>query len=144
LAITNYSLWIKVEYYMKYNLIASSIKFMDNFNHFKVLLKRRVCLIYNGGSQMKKAATYKDSIQVAVVFQIAVGVLGSLMLDGGATFQIWCFTMLASWGGVLLVKARRSANPTRTDPFLIKWGFVPLFIPTMLLSGMIWRCTGVL
>jgi hypothetical protein len=138
-------LWaVSIEYYMKYNLIASSTTFIYNFNYLKVFLKSRFCLIYNGGSQMKKAATYKDSIQVAVVFQIAVGVLGSLMLDGRATFQIWCFTMLASWGGVLLVKARRSANPTRTDPFLIKWGFVPLFIPTMLLSGMIWRWTGVL
>ena len=69
---------------------------------------------------MKTAAIYKDSIQVALIFQLVVGILTSLMLDGGVTFQLWCFTMIAFWGGVLLVRTRRPSNPTKTDLFMIK------------------------
>jgi len=67
-----------------------------------------------------------------------------LLLDGGQVFQLWAITMAAYWIGVIVIMARRPANPTRLDLFLIRWAFPFLFILAVPLTTLIWKARGLM
>jgi hypothetical protein len=69
---------------------------------------------------------------------------GANMLDGGLCLQLWAFSMAAYWGGCGLILIRRWKAPTKTDIFMIRWGFLILcLVVTPAFSGLIWRLRGV-
>ena len=66
---------------------------------------------------------YWKALPVALVFQVVFVLLAGMMLDGGQCAQ-WCAVSTAAWwGGLLMVVVRRPMAPTKTDLFLIRWGF---------------------
>ncbi len=90
------------------------------------------------------APQYQSAVIWAAVQQAVAGVLSAMMLDGGVFLEVWCFTILAFWVGVILIVLRRPLSPTRLDVLAIKYGFVPFFIVACWLSFGIWKFRGAL
>ncbi len=92
---------------------------------------------------MLQSNPYWKALQVSLAFQVAYGILGATAADGGALFQIWIFSMLAFWGIFLVILSRRRHSPTKTDLFLIRWGF-PILFPfvTGTVAHFVWRLKG--
>lgn len=87
---------------------------------------------------------YWQALLVSLVFQVFFGLLSGGMLDGGMLLQMWCFSMAAYWGGLVLMMCRRPRNPTKVDLFLTRWSFPVLFFFVVFpLSVLIWRLRGV-
>lgn len=57
-----------------------------------------------------------------------MGLLISRGIDAGVSFELWWRAVIAFWGTVILMILRRPHTPTKVDLFLVRWGFIPLFL----------------
>jgi hypothetical protein len=87
---------------------------------------------------------YRAAIIVSLPQQVATILLTVLMLDGGVLRQVCGMAFLAFWVGVGLIMLRGPLSPSRVDLFLIRFGFVPLFVAACFLARFIWQIRGVL
>jgi hypothetical protein len=82
------------------------------------------------------------AIQLSLVQQAVVAVLGSLILDGGNLLRACLYAIAAYWIGFALIWFRRGVAVTKTDVFLVRWGFLILCVASLFLTGFIWRLRG--
>jgi hypothetical protein len=71
---------------------------------------------------------YKSAIKLAVLQQVILLILSSLLLDFGQTFRVCAVAAIAHWIAIGMIVARRPLSPTGLDLGIIRWGFVPLGI----------------
>ena len=89
------------------------------------------------GADVKSKATYEGALQVATVFQVVIGILAAFTMDGGQLAWVWCSAMVGYWVGFAFVRVRRKSKPTKVDLFVLKWGFVPLFVLAFFLLALL-------
>src|SRR5258706_80697 len=87
--------------------------------------------------------SYRTPIFEAVALQLVLGLLSSLILDGGATARICGIALVAFWSGATLLIWRRPVSPTRSDLQLIRFGYLPLVVVAFFLVHGIWQLRGV-
>jgi hypothetical protein len=71
---------------------------------------------------------YKSAIKLAVLQQVILLILSSLLLDSGSMFRVCSVAAIAHWMAIVMIIARRPVSPTGFDLGIIRWGFVPLGI----------------
>lgn len=65
-----------------------------------------------------------DAVEKNLIVQGFLVFFASMVLDGGALFQLVAVPATAYWLTVLIVLLRRQQAPTRLDAFLLKAGFI--------------------
>ena len=82
--------------------------------------------------------SYKQPVIDALALQIVIGLMASLILDGGTARRICGIAIVAFWGGVAVLVLRRRHAPSKTDLTLIKFGyFLVVLITGFLLYGLL-------
>ena len=81
---------------------------------------------------------YRSPVMDALKVQIPLAILCFLMLDGGYLARLCGIAMTAHWLGILLAMFRRPFTPTNVDVVYIRWGFLGLFVPLLILQGALW------
>ena len=66
--------------------------------------------------------SYDRAIKSAVVWQLVLGVLAALLLDGGQTARTMVWFVAAFWFVFAMIAVRRPFMPTAADLAIIKWG----------------------
>ena len=84
----------------------------------------------------------RRAIVFALGYQIPLLLLSLMATDGGQIGQICSFAFVAFWGGAIITIWRRRLNPTKFDIFIIRSGYVPLCVITVLLTSKIWELRG--
>ena len=87
--------------------------------------------------------SYRKAIFEAVTFQVLLGFLSLLILDGGTTARICGIALIAFWGGSAVLIWRRPQAPSRIDIELIRFGYLPLIIIAYFAVHWIWHMRGV-
>jgi len=87
---------------------------------------------------------YDSPIFEAVALQLVLGFLALMILDGGGLAQICGIALVAFWGGTIVLIWRHPQTPSRFDIEVIRFGYLPLFFVSYLLSCWIWHLRGVL
>ena len=80
-------------------------------------------------------------IKSAVIQQVFILVLASMILDGGVVAEICLFAAVAFWGGVALIRFRRPV-PTKIDLVLIEGSYIVLCLLAFFLTQWIWHLRG--
>jgi hypothetical protein len=84
----------------------------------------------------------KGSCFVFPMVQVSVAsLLGITMLDMGQCSHVVGYAALGYLGGLLMMVPRKDAL-TAADEFLIRWGFVILFIIALLIAAIVWPMRG--
>lgn len=86
---------------------------------------------------------YRPAIFQALRWQVIVGLLSLMILDGGECAQICGAALLAFWGGVAVLIWRQPQTPTHTDITLIRFGYLPVVLIAGVLIQLIWHWRGV-
>ncbi len=86
---------------------------------------------------------YRSALKVALLLQIIIGLFAAGATDFGLAFDVWWRSMAAYWGCLVVMVLRRPNAPTKVDLWMIRYGFVPLFIPitpvlTSLIAIQVW------
>ena len=87
---------------------------------------------------------YDSPIFEAVAIQIILGLLGLLILDGGAIALVCGIALVAFWGGAAVLIWRHPQSPSRVDIEFIRFGYLPLVVMSYFLACWIWHLRGVL
>jgi hypothetical protein len=82
--------------------------------------------------------SYRSPVMDALKVQIFLAILCVLMLDGGYMAKLCGIALAAHWVGILLAMFRRPFTPTNADLRFIRWGFLGLFVPLLILQGALW------
>lgn len=85
---------------------------------------------------------YDTPIFEAVALQMFLGLVGFLILDGGATARIYGIGEAAFWGGVFVLVSRNPQSPTKIDLELIRFGSLPVTVAAFFLVQFIWHLGG--
>jgi hypothetical protein len=85
---------------------------------------------------------YSRSLGHGTVFVLLLIELSGLVLDGGLTAQITLMAVLGYLGGVTVLVVRRPQAPTATDLWLLRWGFVPLWLAVQVGTRYAWTWMG--
>lgn len=85
----------------------------------------------------------RNLLLLAVIQQIAAGVLLFMVSEAADLLRMWGAAMLVFWTWLFLV-SRRKTSLTRVDIVFVKYGFIPLLIGTCYLFGLIWKARGLM
>lgn len=80
------------------------------------------------------APAYRNAIRAAVLLQLVLAVLMTLILDGGYTARIGGYVMGGFWIGVAMIMLRRPRAPTPLDLFYVRWGYLTLLVLSVALA----------
>jgi len=81
---------------------------------------------------------------MAIVWQVIIGLVTAVTLDGGNAFRIFLIACAAFWCCAISSSLRRSKTPTLTDQIFLRWGFPPLFVVTYIVVYVAWHARGLL
>ncbi len=86
----------------------------------------------------------QPGVREAVWFAVAqqLGVLLVLASGTSGLEVFWFYALVAFWAGVAVIAVRRPRAFSRLDIFLVKFGFVPLFLLAMVVAAVVWRARG--
>src|SRR5262245_20396287 len=87
---------------------------------------------------------YRAAITSAIVQQVIVLVLASLILDGGDLLMFCLVACLAFWTGVIFIRVRRGQTPTKIDLLLIRSSYLLLCIITFFAVHLVWKLRGLI
>jgi hypothetical protein len=87
--------------------------------------------------------SYRKPIFEVVVLQVLLGLLSTMILDGGTTARICGIALVAFWGGVAVLVWRRPHTPTKKDIALIRFGYLPVAVCAFFLVHFDWHLRGV-
>jgi hypothetical protein len=73
------------------------------------------------------ADRYRPAMFIAVGIQCVCGLLSAMLLDGGNAAALCLATLIGFWVGVLILVMRHPRNPSPTDLWVVRYGFLPLF-----------------
>ena len=85
---------------------------------------------------------YNRSLGQGMIMMFLFFVVAGLVLDGGLTTQITLIAVFGYLGGVAVMAVRRPQSPTTTDVWLLRWGFVPLWIAAQVGARCAWSWMG--
>jgi hypothetical protein len=68
-------------------------------------------------------------VETNLWLQLFLVLFASMVLDGGALFQLVALPAVAYWLVVLIALVRRGVQTTRVDDFFLKAGFIVFFLP---------------
>lgn len=88
------------------------------------------------------ATPLPGAIQLSLLQQVIIVILGLLNLDGGNLLRTCLYAIAAYWIGFLLIWFRRGAAVTKTDIRLIRWGFLVLCVASFFVTGTVWHLRG--
>jgi hypothetical protein len=88
--------------------------------------------------------SYRNAITSAIVQQVIVLVLTSLILDGGDLLMFCLVACLAFWAGVAFIRLRRGQTPTKTDLILIRSSYLLLCVITFFVVHLVWKLRGLI
>ncbi len=91
---------------------------------------------------MRFAREYRPAIRIALLQEIPLLALASLILDGGGMFRVLSVAVLSHWAAILFILGRRPRSPTRLDLALIRFGFWSMPIIIGMVAPIVWRLTG--
>jgi hypothetical protein len=83
-------------------------------------------------------ATYWPAIRTSLWQQVAVHLLTALLLDCGEMHHRALVATIGYWLILSVIILRRPTTPTKTDLFLIKFGFLFLFLIVVRLAPVFW------
>ncbi len=69
---------------------------------------------------------YKSALLTGLKIQLLLGLLTSLVLDGGEMFRWFCAALACQCVILLMLLARRPRTPTRLDLAIVRYGIVIL------------------
>lgn len=78
----------------------------------------------------------------ALVFQMPILVLSSMVLDFGGIAQVCFYALVAFWGGVAVLHVRRSGSLSRVDLLLIRYGYILACVISFFVTRWIWHLRG--
>jgi hypothetical protein len=85
------------------------------------------------------SVAYRNPVWVALLTQLPLLLLFSILLDGDHLFKISATAAAGFWVGVSLIMVRRPRNPRTEDLKYIRLGYFPLLaiavMLTIILSG---------
>ena len=85
---------------------------------------------------------YSRALGHGAVVVLLLFVFTGLLLDGGLTAQITLIAALGYLGGVAVMVVRRPQAPTAADLWLLRWGFVPLWLVAQVGARYAWSWMG--
>ena len=88
------------------------------------------------------SASYRKPIREALALQVFLGLLSTLIIDGGATASICGIALVAFWSAAGVLMLRRPEEPTRTDVAFLRFGYLPVLVLALFLVHFIWRLRG--
>jgi hypothetical protein len=71
---------------------------------------------------------YRPAVILAILQQVVLLGLSSLLLDSGRAFRVCGVAAIAHWVAIALILAARPSRPTRFDVVAIRYGFLPFVI----------------
>ncbi len=86
---------------------------------------------------------YRKPVFEALALQAVLGFCSLLILDGGTTARVCGIALVAFWGGAAVLIWRRPLSPTKTDIWLIRFGYLPLVVLAFFLVHFIWNLRSV-
>ena len=86
---------------------------------------------------------YDGRLFEAVAFQVVLGLLSLLVLDGGRVAQVFGIALVAFWCGAAVLIWRHAKSPSRVDLQLIRYGYFAVLLISFLLVAAIWSWRGV-
>jgi hypothetical protein len=93
---------------------------------------------------MKLCRDYRPALRDAVILQVVVVLLASMVLDGGQCLGYALVALLPYWAGALAIMLRRSATPTRLDLAAIRFGYLAVLAATPLVTAVVWSLPAML
>jgi hydrogenase-4 membrane subunit HyfE len=93
--------------------------------------------------QPTTTSPYQRVIKSAVLQQVFILVLVSMILDGGVVAEVCLFAAAAFWSGLALITSRRR-TPTKLDLILIQGGYIVLCVIAFFLTHWIWHLRSVI
>lgn len=96
------------------------------------------------GIPIVSTSPYRNAIISAIVQQVLVLVLASLILDGGDLLMFCVVACLAFWSGFVFIRVRRGQTPTKIDLILIRASYLALCIITFLVVHLVWKLRGLI
>ena len=88
------------------------------------------------------AKGYGRNLVVSAAVQMFSLLLGCLALDGGQLAQWVIYSIVIYWVMALLVIARRSSSPTKSDLIAIRYGFIFILVGVVCYTSLRWAITG--
>jgi hypothetical protein len=88
------------------------------------------------------SSEYGRSLGRGTLLVFLLFVLAGLVLDGGLTGQITLMAVMGYLGGAAIMAARRPLTPTATDVWLLRWGFIPLWVAAQVGVRLAWFQMG--
>jgi hypothetical protein len=79
--------------------------------------------------------TYREAIRSALIQQVLILGLTSMVLDGGGLFLICFYATIGFWIGVAIIRFRRP-TPTAIDLAVINFGSIPLCLVSFFTAAM--------
>ena len=98
--------------------------------------------IIPGNKALNRRSLFIRCIKVNIPIQLVLGMCTVIATDGGVLFQIWYFTMTAYWALTTLIWVFHRNRLSKTDVFLVKWGFWLALIVTPIATALFWRLYG--
>jgi hypothetical protein len=86
--------------------------------------------------------SYRRPIYEALGLQVFLGILASMILDGGDCAHICGAALLAFWAGTAVLIWRHRQTPSKRDLELIRFGYVPVLVITFVVVHLVWLAKG--
>jgi hypothetical protein len=93
----------------------------------------------NAQSQGLSPAERFQAFRFSLFQQVPCAILTALMLDGGRMVRICLMAMLAYWAAVAWLLVRRPIRKGTTDLVFVRWGFLPIFVASLMLAAFLKR-----
>lgn len=82
---------------------------------------------------------YRSPIHAALIQQVVCSLFCLLLLDGGRTARVCGVSVVGFWVAAAIVMTRRPTSPTEGDLAWVRWGSLPLFVVTLLMTSLVGR-----
>jgi hypothetical protein len=86
--------------------------------------------------------SYRKPVFEAVALQVILGILSLLILDGGNCARICGASLLAFWGGAVVLIWRHPHAPSKMDLELIRFGYLPVVVIASVVIHLAWAARG--
>lgn len=138
--------WVNVGVYMAVGRCAVFVAFMAGVHLIGCRLwqQQRVRHQRDNNKSLTRpiSPAYWPPVQTALLQQGIIVVLTALTMDGGLIFHVTVIAVLAYWLAFGVILARRPSAPTQGDLFLIRYGFLLLFVIVFIVGPIAWKAMG--
>ncbi len=90
-----------------------------------------------------KPDSLRNALVSAVAQQVIVGLVASVMLDGGFTLLKCLYALVAFWAGFAVLLVRRRKRLEKRDFTFIRYGYLALCACSFFLAPLVWALRGV-